>query len=195
MYCRLATATPEGEQHHDFDPEFDLVAVIDKLSTLRGCSAAILDEEPLSYTQAVKGPYAKQWITAMDTEIASFTRMSTWKLVKRPRNIVLSGKWVYKIKRKADGSELFKARWVVRGFEQQYGVNFDETYSSVVKSSSFKTMFAMMAHHDLECEQMDVVTAFLNAPLHETVFVEQPTGYEQAGGLVCLLLRALYGLK
>jgi len=54
----------------------------------------------------------------MDTEIASFIRMSIWKLVKRPRNIVLSRKWVYKIKRKADGSELFKARWVVRGFEQ-----------------------------------------------------------------------------
>jgi len=53
----------------------------------------------------------------MDTKIASFIRMSTWKLVKRPRNIVLSRKWVYKIKRKADESELFKARWVVRGFE------------------------------------------------------------------------------
>jgi len=86
----------------------------------------------------------------MDTEIASFTRMSIWKLVKRPRNIVLSRKWVYKIKRKADGSELFKARWVVRGFKQQYSVNFDETYSSIIKSSSFKTMFAIMAYYNLE---------------------------------------------
>jgi len=50
MYCRLTTATPEGEQHYDFNPKFDLVAVIDKLSTLRGYSAAILDEEPLTYT-------------------------------------------------------------------------------------------------------------------------------------------------
>jgi len=58
MYCRLTTATPEGEHHHDFNPEFDLVATIDKISTLRGY-AAILDEESLTYTQAVKGPYAK----------------------------------------------------------------------------------------------------------------------------------------
>jgi len=59
MYCRLTTATPKGEQHYDFNPKFDLVAIIDKLSTLRGCSTAILDEEPLTYTQAVKGPYTK----------------------------------------------------------------------------------------------------------------------------------------
>jgi len=58
MYCRLATATPKGEYYYDFNPKFDLVATIDKISTLRGC-AAILDEEPLTYTQAVKGLYTK----------------------------------------------------------------------------------------------------------------------------------------
>ena len=59
MYSRLATATPKGEYYYNIDHKFELVAIIDKLSTLRGCSAAILDEEPLTYTQAVKGPYAK----------------------------------------------------------------------------------------------------------------------------------------
>jgi len=59
MYYRLTTATPKGEQHYNFNPKFDLVAVIDKLSTLRGCSVAILDEELLIYTQAVKGLYTK----------------------------------------------------------------------------------------------------------------------------------------
>jgi len=59
MYCRLAIATPKGEYYYNFNPKFDLVAVIDKLSTLRGCSAAILDEESLTYTQAVKGLYTK----------------------------------------------------------------------------------------------------------------------------------------
>jgi len=58
MYCRLATATPKGEHYYNFNPKFDLVAIIDKISTLRGC-VAILDEEPLTYTQAVKGSYTK----------------------------------------------------------------------------------------------------------------------------------------
>jgi len=59
MYYRLATATPKGEYYYNFNPKFNLVAVIDKLSTLRRCSIAILDEELLSYIQAVKGPYTK----------------------------------------------------------------------------------------------------------------------------------------
>jgi len=58
MYYRLATATPKGEHYYDFNSKFDLVATIDKISTLRGC-AAILDEELLTYTQAVKGLYTK----------------------------------------------------------------------------------------------------------------------------------------
>jgi len=59
MYYRLATATSKGEYYYNFNPKFDLVAVINKLSTLRGCSTAILDEEPLSYIQAVKELYTK----------------------------------------------------------------------------------------------------------------------------------------
>jgi len=50
MYYRLATATSKGEHYYDFNPKFNLVAVIDKISTLRGCSVAILDEESLTYT-------------------------------------------------------------------------------------------------------------------------------------------------
>jgi len=59
MYCRLATATSKGEYYYNFNPNFNLVAIIDKLSTLRGCSVAILDEESLNYNQAVKGLYTK----------------------------------------------------------------------------------------------------------------------------------------
>jgi len=58
MYYRLTTATSKGEHYYNFNPKFDLVATIDKISTLRGY-AAILDEEPLTYTQAVKGLYTK----------------------------------------------------------------------------------------------------------------------------------------
>ena len=77
---------------------------------------------------------APQWRAAMDEEISSFNKTHTWDLKPRPRNVpVLKGKWVYKKKYKADGSILHKARWVVRGFEQQYGVNFNETFASAEK--------------------------------------------------------------
>lgn len=59
---------------------------------------------------------------------------------------------------------------------------------------SFKILFVIMAYYDLNCEQMNVITAFLNIHLKEKVYVEQLTGYEQ-GNMICLLRRALYGLK
>ncbi len=72
----------------------------------------------------------------------------TWKLVQRPVDApVLPGT---KGKPKPDGSTLYKARWVLRGFGQIYGVNFDETFAYVVKSMSFKTLFAIMAYFDLD---------------------------------------------
>ena len=82
----------------------------------------------------------------------------------------------------------------MRGFEQIYGVNYNQTFASVVKSMSFKVLFAIMAHYDLDCEQMDVITAFLNALLKELIYVEYSTRYK-VGNMICRLLRALYGLK
>ena len=199
LYCRQATLSHEDPHYHDFEPEFDLDTALQHLIAMRSESAQanmdMDDVEPLTYEQAIAGPNAHHWKEAMDKQMASFKTMNTWKLVPYPKDApVLSGKWVYKIKKKVDKSILYKARWVVRGFEQIHGVNYDQTFASVVKSMSFKALFAIMAYYDLECEQMDVITAFLNALLKETIYVEQPTGYA-TGNSVCLLLRALYGLK
>ena len=178
LYCRLATLSLGDPNHHDFEPDFDLAAAVQQIAEMRSLQATMdqddMDDcEPLTYQQAMNGPYAKQWKEAMDKQMQSFATMGTWKLVPRPENApVLTGKWVYKIKRKLDGSILYKARWVVRGFEQIYGVNYDQTFASVVKSMSYKVLFAIMAYYDLDCEQMDVITAFLNALLKEKVHVQ-----------------------
>jgi hypothetical protein len=120
----------------------------------------------------------------------------TWDLVQLPSGrSALRGKWVYKLKRGPDGRVVkHKARWVVKGFEQQFGIDYDQTFAAVVKPMSYKVLFAMAAQYDWEIEQMDVKTAFLHGKLQETVYMEQPTGYQQ-GNKVCKLNRALYGLK
>ena len=80
---------------------------------------------------------------------------------------------MYKIKRNADGEIVrFKARWVVRGFEQREGVDYTETFASVVKPMSYKALFAIVAAYDLKLEQMDVITAFLNGNVEENIYVE-----------------------
>lgn len=87
-----------------------------------------------------------------------------------------------------------KAGWVIKGFEQRYGIDYSETYASVVKSRTYKVAIAIAAYYDYHREQMDVKTAFLNEKLDGTVFIIQPTGYTK-GTLVCHLNKALYGLK
>lgn len=109
---------------------------------------------------------------------------------------VLRGEWVFKIKRVADGSvQKYKARWVVRGFEQVKGSDYAETFAAVVKPMSYKALFAIASALNYEIEQMDVKTAFLYGNVNDEVYVEQPTGYEEDTDGVCLLDKALYGLK
>ena len=89
----------------------------------------------------------------------------------------------------------YKARWVVRGFEQLEGVDYAETFASVVKPQSYKALFAIAAAFGLLIEQMDVKTAFLYGLIDEEVYVEQPRGLTTVSGKVCRLKRSLYGLK
>ena len=113
---------------------------------------------------------------------------------------VVRGRWVFTIKRDANGKiSRFKARWVVKGFTQVEGEDYDETYAAVAKPSTLRALFGLIAHYDLEAQQFDILTAFLNAMIgnKHKIYVEQPHGFEDRGGkgMVCLLQKALYGLK
>jgi hypothetical protein len=127
----------------------------------------------------------------MHEEMDALVRNGTWRRVKRDKAMrVLPGKWVLKIK--SDGR--FKARWVVGGHRQREGIDYTDVYASVVKSMSIRVLLALTAIHDLEAHQLDVLNAFLNADLKETIYMELPHGYEE-DGYVALLLKTLYGLR
>ena len=83
---------------------------------------------------------------------------------------------------------------MVKGFQQQYGIDYDETYASVVKPMAFCALFAIAAYYDLNIDQMDVKTAFLYGIIKQLIYVKLPLGYEKPG-IVCRLQRGLYGLK
>jgi hypothetical protein len=155
--------------------------------------------EPRTLEEARRSIYWTKWKDACDDEIKSLRLNKTWRLKKRSEvggNQVLRGKWVFKLKRGPDGNiQKYKARWVVRGFEQVEGSNFNETFASVVKPMSYKALFAIAAAMDYEIEQMDVKTAFLYGDIDEEVYVEQPTGYDNGKDDVCILDKGLYGLK
>lgn len=110
----------------------------------------------------------------------------------------LEKKWVYKVKRDVEGKICrFKARWVVKGYLQQFGINFNQTYVAVIKPMAFRVFFAIAAYFDLDIDQMDVKTAFLYSFIDQLIYIKQPKGTESdtTKNMVCKLLKALYGLK
>jgi hypothetical protein len=98
----------------------------------------------------------------------------------------------------ADGSvDRYKARLCAKGYSQQQGIDYTETFAPVAKFSSIRSLLALAAHYDLEVHQMDVKTAFLNGDLEEDIYMVQPEGFIVKGKetWVCKLNKSLYGLK
>ncbi|KAK1613122.1 hypothetical protein QYE76_036795 [Lolium multiflorum] len=152
--------------------------------------------EPENLQEALDDP---RWKAAMDEEFSALSRNNTWHLVpaEHGRNII-DCKWVYKVKRKADGSiDRYKARLVAKGFKQKYGVDYEDTFSRVVKSATIRLVLSLAVSRNWKLRQLDVKNAFLHGVLEEEVYMRQPPGYFDPSrrGYICRLDKALYGLK
>ena len=164
------------------------------------CAYNIVEiDEPQNMKEAMESEHSKEWKAASDSEYDSLIENETWKLVELPPGRKAIGcKWIFKVKHCMDGTvERFKARLVAKGYSQKYGIDYDETFSPVVRFSSVRTLLAFGVKRGMLIHQMDVVTAFLNGTLDEEIYMQQPEGYIKPGSehLVCKLERSLYGLK
>ncbi|KAJ9520214.1 hypothetical protein QJQ45_030168 [Haematococcus lacustris] len=162
-------------------------------------SGSSSNNDPQSYEEAMARPDAADWLRAMNKEMACQQANQTWQLVKQQGWMrVLPGRWVLKTKRGADGSILkHKARFVIKGYRQVEGVDFDDSFAPVVTQGTQRVLLSVAAARGWELQQLDVETAFLNAPVDEgrLVYCQQPPGFETGQGLVCQLDKALYGLR
>uniref|UniRef100_A0A2N9FS43 Reverse transcriptase Ty1/copia-type domain-containing protein n=1 Tax=Fagus sylvatica TaxID=28930 RepID=A0A2N9FS43_FAGSY len=152
--------------------------------------------EPTTYSTTSKHP---QWCNAMDEEFQALQKQGTWALVPAPstKNIV-GCKWVYKLKYNSDGTiSRYKARLVAKGFHQQYGVDFEETFSPMVKPPTVRLVISLAVSLNWPFRQLDVKNAFLHGTLKEEVYMAQPQGYIDPShpSQVCKLLKSIYGLK
>ncbi len=155
--------------------------------------------DTLTIQDALSGPEADSWRGAMDSEYQSLMESGTWQLVPPPADRKLvSCKWLLRKKFNADGSiSRYKARLVARGFTQVPGMDYNETFSPVLRITSFRALLATAAQFRLIVHQMDVRTAFLHGDLHEEIYMEQPPAYTSKDhpNYVCKLVKSLYGLK
>ena len=155
--------------------------------------------EPRSLKEAMSGNLAEEWQKAANMEYQSLIDNETWELVELPPGRTAVGsKWVFKVKYRDNGEvERFKGRLVAQGYSQKYGIDYEETFSPVVKFPSIRTLLALAVQKGMMIHQMDVVTAFLNGTLDEEIYMKQPECFVKPGEekLVCKLKKSLYGLK
>ncbi|GJV39322.1 retrovirus-related pol polyprotein from transposon TNT 1-94 [Tanacetum coccineum] len=139
------------------------------------------------------------WIVAMQEQLNQFIANDVWELVPQPRNMtIIETKWVFRNKLDENGIVgRNKDRLVAQGYNQQEGINYDETYALVARLESIRILLAYACALDFKLFQMDIKSAFLNSFINEEVYVAQPPGFIDFVKLdhVYKLNKALYGLK
>ncbi|GKF87395.1 retrovirus-related pol polyprotein from transposon TNT 1-94 [Tanacetum coccineum] len=119
------------------------------------------------------------WIESMQDELNQFKRLDVWELVKCPvgRNII-KVKWIWKNKTDAENTVIWnKSRLVTKGYGQEEGIEFKESFAPVARLEAVRIFVAYAAHKTFPIFQMDVKTAFLNGLLKEEVFIQHPDGF------------------
>lgn len=153
--------------------------------------------EPATAKEAQECDESSEWKTAMDEEMEAHKLNNTWTLVDRPSDSrTVKGKWVFKRKCDDKGKTIrFKARYVAKGYSQLHGIDYNDTFAPVVRHASIRFLFAVAVKLRMKIHQLDVVTAFLQGDLKETIFMEQPDSYHDGTKKVCRLNKPIYGLR
>lgn len=154
---------------------------------------------PQTAQEALNCEQSEMWKTSMQEEFESLIKNNTWTMVELPENKTAIGcRWVYSVKQNPDGSvERFKSRLVAKGCSQRQGIDYDETFSPVVRHATIRMVIALAAKMKLHLHQMDVTTAYLHSELTDEVYMKQPDGYVDIRNpnSVLKLNKAIYGLK
>ncbi|CAI5489099.1 unnamed protein product [Closterium sp. Naga37s-1] len=196
--CALGTDVLEDRQE-----EFQCLAaasphLVSVLLTPEGDPDALDIPTPRSYAEAIEGPYSSQWQAAMDAEMASWKSTGTYvDEVPPPGANIVSGMWIFRVKRPPGSPPVFKALYVARGFSQRQGVDYFQTFSPTPKMTTLRVLLHIAAHRDYELHSLDFSTAFLQGSLHEEIWLRRPPGFTGSfpPGTEWSLRRPVYGLR
>jgi hypothetical protein len=135
----------------------------------------------------------------MQAKLLVLSNNQTWVLVPRPPHTnIIQIKWIFRVKKHADSTlDRYKARLVANGFTQQSGLDYTETFSSVIKFQTIRMVIALVATFHWPIKQLDISNAFLHGRLDKPFYMEQPVGFRDSSypDYVCKLRQSLYGLK
>ncbi|CAI7833457.1 unnamed protein product, partial [Closterium sp. NIES-54] len=152
---------------------------------------------PHSYIEAITGPYSSEWETAMDAQMASWRSTGTYvEAVPPPGANIVDGMWIFRVKQPPSSPPAFKAHYVARGFSQQQGVDFFQTFSPTLKMTSLRVLLHVAAQRDYELHSLEFSTAFLQGSLHKQIWLRRPPGFTGSfpAGTQWSLRRPVYSL-
>jgi len=153
---------------------------------------------PADWQEALNGEHPGEWLESMVKEVTGLQATGTYQEVPRDRaKNILKCKWLFKVKRRPDGTPIFKSRLVVKGCSQKQGVDYFETYAPTAKQVTGRLLLHLAATQGFHIQVMDVDQAFCHGDLEEEIYMEAPPGLtgRVQEGTVWLLKRPLYGLK
>ncbi|CAI7900310.1 unnamed protein product [Closterium sp. NIES-54] len=195
--CALSTDVLE-DRHEEFQCfAATLPHLVSTLIAPKGDPDAPDIPTPRSYAEAIEGPYSSQWQSAMDAEMASSKSTGTYvDEVPPPGANIVTGMWIFRVKRPPGSPPVFKARYVARGFSQRQGVDYFQTFSPTPKMTTLRVLLHVVAQRDYELHSLDFSTAFLQGSLHE-IWLRRPPGFTGSfpAGTQWSLRRSVYGLR
>ena len=162
------------------------------------CEKQIHPDSP-TFHEAMSGLEADKFIETMKEEIMNLKKMNTWILVdQEPHMKVLKGTWAFKLKRTPDWvAYRHRSRFCVQGYQQEYGVNYFETFAPVVQWSTIWLLLILILTNDWKTRVIDYTNAFPQANIDTDIFVEPPAllGSKSGDNKILKLKKSLYGLK
>ncbi|CAI7845513.1 unnamed protein product [Closterium sp. NIES-53] len=196
--CAFSTDVLEDRQEEFQCFAAALPHLVSTLLAPEGDPDALDIPTPRSYAEPIEGPYSSQWQAAMDAEMASWKSTGTYvDKVPPPGANIVSGMWIFRMKRPPGSLPLFKARYVARGFSQRQGVDYFQTFSPTPKMTTLRVLLHVAAQRDYELHSLDFSTAFLQVSLHEEIWLRRPPGFTGSfpAGTQWSLRRPVYGLR
>ncbi|CAI7789095.1 unnamed protein product [Closterium sp. NIES-54] len=196
--CALSTDVLEDRQEEFQCFTAALPQLVSTLTAPEGDPDAPDIPTPRSYAEAIEGPYSSHWQSAMDAQMASWKSTGTYvDEVPPPGANIVSGMWIFMVKRPPGSPPVFKARYVARGFSQRQGVDYFQTFSLTPKMSILRVLLHVAAQRDYELHSLNFSTAFLQGSLHEEIWLRRPPGSTGSfpPGTQWSLRRPVYSLR
>lgn len=157
-----------------------------------------INKEPNTYKEAINSIDKTEWLKAMDIEVKELENQNTYTILEKSSiqaNNILKGRWVYKIKTDKDNNIIkYKARWVVKGYNQVIGIDYLDTFSTTCRPENYRIIFILAVYYNWPLKQYDVKNAFPHATIDMDIYIYLPIGF-YTDNKIGKLNKALYGLK